>query len=314
MDLGKRHWWALASCAVGLMIAGAAQAQMEAPEGMNGAVTGTGTSTLKVAADLVRVQLAIEAQGKDLKEALAKLKTMETADNEKLAGVGVAAGAIQWSEATPGVVSDQQQKMIQMARMRHQGVNAAAEPVAPVKVTAMLKADVTLGGKNNEEILTAVETLRDKIKKLSLGATAGPSTMPADAEAQEEAEEETGERNNGEAVPPGTAMFIYVHKITEADHDKAAGEAFANAKKEAVRLAKAAGVEIGAIKSLSGRTGPAVDPDEMYNGYNGGGEQRYIYMMMQQQYRSGAQVDETYAPRPGDLAFQVSVSAAFTIR
>ena len=54
-----------------------------------------------------------------------------------------------------------------------------------------------------------------------------------------------------EAPKPGEPIFMFVSRIPEAERDKAVAEAFQKAKAQASKLAKAAGTELGALKSLS---------------------------------------------------------------
>src|SRR4051812_5222260 len=68
-----------------LTLAPAGIARGQATPGPDGTVTAIGTATVERKPDVVRMQVELSAEGKDVKEALASLKSQEKAVREKLA-------------------------------------------------------------------------------------------------------------------------------------------------------------------------------------------------------------------------------------
>ena len=86
-------------------------------------MVGTGSVTIEREPNVMRLQLMLEGQGKDVKESLSSLKGKEAADREKLVKLGAAEGSVKFSDAQPEEVNQQvqMQRMIQMRMGTRQG-------------------------------------------------------------------------------------------------------------------------------------------------------------------------------------------------
>jgi uncharacterized protein YggE len=271
-------------------------------------VTGNGASQVKLPPQVLRMQMLVAAQGKDLKEGLTNLKAMEAAVGQKLAAMGAAPGDVHWGDATVEAAnSDRQRQMARMAQVRTRGgqqpTTSPAEPTEPVKVLATLRVDFPLTGQNNDELLQAAHDFQTKIKEASLAA-------PKTAAEAEEAEEDESNSSNG-APPPGTPYFEYVHKVTDEERAKATADAFARARDDAARLAKAAGAELGPVQSLSDQVTSGAEGEEMYGG---SAAERWMYSEMQEHRINSSGAGEVIGPQPGDVSLQVAVVAAFALK
>jgi len=93
-----------------------------------------------------------------------------------------------------------------------------------------------------------------------------------------EQEEQMAMMNYGnvEGPPRGEPIFVYVSKISEDEQLKARAEAFKQAQREASKLAKAAGVELGPLSHLDDQSSPAYGAEESYS-FDG----NYAYRMQQ---------------------------------
>src|ERR1051326_1416325 len=91
---------------------GAGRADAELP----GTVTGHGLYELKRQPEFLRVQVDVMAKGKDIKEALAKLRARRQAAQKNLESLGVAAGAIEFGDAVVTTEKADRQHMM-MRRM-----------------------------------------------------------------------------------------------------------------------------------------------------------------------------------------------------
>ncbi|HQR43866.1 MAG TPA: SIMPL domain-containing protein, partial [Gemmatales bacterium] len=184
----------------------------------------------------------------------------------------------------------------------------------PIVVTAMLKADVPLKAATAEELLLLGHTLQDKIKNADLGGLKETEKLsPKDEELAEEMQEmnrmmaESGEPRRGEP------SFMYVYKISPADHDKALKEAFTRASAQAGKLAAAAGVELGGLHTLHSNN-QAGAADYMNDYYD-----RASRMMMMREAAgdSGDKDDskqEAVGMNPTKVSFKVSVNVSFLIK
>lgn len=293
-----------------------AQAQMA-----ESAVTGTGAVDIKKQPDAMRVQVDLVAKGKDLKEALAKLKQRRDAATNQLVALGVDKSALTFAE--PGIATDQssrqrERQMEMMVRARTGGrakkpdAKSAAAP--PVMVAQQLKADLPLKGASIEELLEKAHTLQEKIKAADLaGLKETEKLSPQEEEQAEEtkAMEEMMMGNTGEPQR-GEPVFLFVSKITEAERDKAMAEAFQKAKAEAQRLAKAAGAELGKLNTLHATAAAGNEGYDEYDAY----ASRGYYRAMQQAAGRGdsSEATEAIGGKIGKVGIRVSVTASFTMK
>lgn len=276
----------------------------------SGAVTGTGSAKLERTPELLRIQFDLSADGKDVKDALTKLRDKEKSTREKLAKLGAVEKAVKVEESRMGVSSPEQQMM--MARMR--GGRPQARPAtgpSTVQVTATVRAEWKLNARAADEMLVEAQDLTAKIKAADLlgKLDAKKATTP---EEQEEAEERVlMAQANGQAVAEDVAPQ-FVSPISEEERTKLLADAFAKAKSDAVRLAKAAGADLGPIRQLSGMAIGGVDEQSgRYNDYQ-----------MRMMYGRGGQSPpadsddsaEAIGMTPGKVTYRVSVTASFALK
>src|SRR5262249_35618174 len=104
-----------------------------------GAVTGQGMVELKRQPDTLRVQVEILARGKDLKEALNKLKERREAARQQVASLGAVKESIEFGEPSAGSgKSDRQRELERMVgeRIRPRVEKKGAKPKAAPSVVA----------------------------------------------------------------------------------------------------------------------------------------------------------------------------------
>lgn len=284
-------------------VAGAWAQTPDAP----GAVTGMGVASLKRAPDIMRVQVQISGDGKNLKEALAKLAARREACKKKLIGLGVKEEAITFDD--PKVdATDPRQQMEQMMRMQMRGGRRAAPATSPagaaahVAVGAMVKAEWPISAKGGEELLMAAQDLQERVKAADLA-----DTKTSSLEEQEAREESAGLDGNEQAPPPGQPVFLYVAKVSAEERAKVLADGFKKAKANAADLAKAAGAELGALKQLQSQATP--DPEQyqmmQYGRYN-----PYLYAQAQ----NADSTEEAVSPVAGPVTLRLTVSASFAIK
>jgi uncharacterized protein YggE len=315
MKLVFAKWLALSVVAT-LLTTTCAFGQLEV-RGEAGNVQASGTATIKKKSDTLRVYVAIEAKGKDYKEALKNLQTRKSDAQDKLKKLGAGEAQIKFTD--PRVMTSEtdprrrQMEMMIRQRMSGQARTAKKPKVAkPMVVATGLTAEWPLGGATPEALLLAAVDLQAKIKDANLGGTKGA------AEEKSEEEEEMDDEASGmanfnsdeEAARPGEPRFAYVGKITAKERAAALEEAFGKAKDNATLLATAAGAKLGSLKYMSGGVGG--DSDYVDDPY---GRQAYMQMMrsMQQVQTTSDSTSEAVGAQPGDVQLKVSVSASFDL-
>jgi uncharacterized protein YggE len=287
-----------------------------AAQQQDGQVTGVGSTEIKRPAEVLRVQVELVVKGKDLKEALTKLKERKEAAKAQLAGLGMAQDAVVFGETAIAAGQTDQQRQMEMMVMQRRGgkkPDAKNKQPDPVYVGCSLKADLPIKAGSGEEQLLACHALQEKIKAADLGATKETEKLsPKDEELAEEMQEMARmmHQQHGEAAR-GEPTFLYVSKIPAAERDKALREAFRKASDHATRLAKAAGAELGALRSLSSHT--QMDTAEMHemNPYAVRAAARYMRGMSGE---SSDEIEEAVGISPTSVSVKIGVNASFSIK
>ena len=275
-------------------------------------VVGRGQAEIKKDPELLRLQVEVVVRGKDLKDALDKLKERRGELVKKLAELEAVKDSVEFG--APSVSADKTARQLAMERMMMER-GRYSPPVRqppkvktpdPVFVAMTLKADWALGG-TAEELLLKAQTLQERIKAADLGGLKAldAQATPAELEIQEEM------RNDRDDGPRrGEPTFLYVAKLKDAERDQALARAFQDARTHAERSAKAASASLGALAHLESDTQPV--------GFgNNGDDDSYRF----QRYRGGM-IPNTPEPtkgevvgfQPGQLMFRFGVSASFLLK
>jgi hypothetical protein len=216
--------------------------------------------------------------------------------------MGVAEAAISFSDAAPQDQNQQQQmeRMIQMRSGRNP--KPAKGAVQSVTLFTTLKAEWTLKSKNTDDLLIESQDIHDKVKAADLP---GEKIKPATPEQEEAAEEAQGMNNDGQPNPRDPT-FLFISKISDEDRDKAQAEAYKKASKDAERLAKSSGSDLGPVRLLASRATPGDFAN--YGRYNQYRQQAYDIGDDEQ---SGS---EAVGIQPGKVTYHITVSVAFAIK
>jgi hypothetical protein len=179
-----------------------------------GAVTGNGRVDIKRQPELLRMQLTVTADGKDIVEAVAKLKEAQTAAGKKLAELGAVEKSVELGPIQVGgnVVGDPRQQYIE--RMRGNLGAAKAQKQSPqlVTVASTLKAEWSLKAGTPEELLIAGYTLQEKIKAASAGKKQAKALTPEEQEVLDEAQGMMQGQPN-----PGDPTFQFIARVSAED-------------------------------------------------------------------------------------------------
>lgn len=238
---------------LGLSTSSRAQDETHTPSG----VEGTGAVQIQRLPQKLRLRVTIFSKSATMKGALVGLKHRIETARKKVIALGAAANSIkvepiknQGETSTP-----QGQLALIVAWQGGNRVQAQAKPAenAPVLLTAAFMAEFPLASKEQEALLAESKTLRDSIHSANLsGKEAANELTPAEKNA-EEAPAAAILPNVAEnaADQTGEPTFVYVSPVSEAEYFQALGQAYRKAQADAVMFAKAAGFELGPIKSVT---------------------------------------------------------------
>ncbi len=222
-------------------------------------IYGTGVAVIEREPNVLRLQQVVTADGKDVKEALAKLKGATEAATQKLTKMGAADGSVHISAPQPMDATNnvQMQRMMMMrANLGGRRPQAGKAPAPVVTLSSTVKAEWHLTAANLEALLVESQELQAKVKEADLGGDKAQKLTPEQEEAQAEAQQMGDNQPN-----PRDPQFIFVHQLTKDDLTKARAEAYKKAHDEAESVAHAAGLEL--VLSESSPPAPAPMPARM---------------------------------------------------
>jgi len=289
-----------------------------------GTVAGAGMVEISRQPEKMRLEIELLAKASDLKQALAALKDRIEAARLQSVALGAIKDSIKIGD--PQITksaTDQQQRRVQMQmlmleRMRRGGAGKKSEQAktpSPVMLSARLTAEWKIDAKNVEELLLFSHSLQQRIEDADLAGTKEAQTLsPEEEELLAESEESLSYMSDDESKP-GEPTFLLVSRISDEERDKARAEAFQKAKVQASRLAKAAGLDIGDLKSLTGEEQPGGDEDsyDLFGGYNRAAYRIFQSVVAAAQAGTSENV-EAVAPVPGKVRYRITVTAAFELR
>jgi uncharacterized protein YggE len=284
-----------------------------------GTVTGQGTFELKRQPEYLRVQVDVLAKGKDVKEALAKLREQRQAAQKQLEALGFDPKSIDFGE--PKITTEKSDRgrhmEMMMRRMRNQGKKTTQKPkeAPPIFVSSALKAELRLAAADPEELLIAAHTLEQRMKAADLGGAKDlKQVSPQDEELAQEQAEEFMDFNEADGPKRGEPIFLYISKVSEEEQAKALAQAFKNAKRQASQLAQAAGVALGSLHHLEDHSSASA-PEEL-----GVLDNPYSYRLVQQAWQltrtasEDARTGEAIGLQPGKVSYRIAVSASFELK
>ena len=240
----------LIGCVVGwLLLASVANAQT-----LGEGISVTGAAESVAPADFMRLGMTIEAQGatfEDAIELLAKKRKKATIKLEKLLAVE---DSIEFGDVTAGQAGGSPARMQQVRQMMGNDPRMAKmmEAKPPVKLTLSVTADWKLDTEADpDDQLVETDKLKQKISDADVGGVKDENEL---SEEQQELAEEMAamvQQYTGSQGPKaGAPEFRYGRQVPAAKYDQLVGEAFADAKGKAERLASATGFELGTPRSI----------------------------------------------------------------
>ena len=281
-------------------------------QGVKEGIQGTGQGTISLRPEAMRLRVNLIAKASDVPEALKKLKALKEKADAEVRKLGAAGDSIQFEEAAMSAADNERQRQIeQMLRARmasKRGGRSAIPPAPSVTVSMALTADWPLKAEGAEDLIVETAALQKKIKEVDLaGAKAAEEPTAEEAELAEEMAEMQMGYNQREGSKPSEPVFTYVARIPEKDREQALASAFAAARSEAEKLAKAAGMRLDRLQTLQSSTTMNYGAGDEYD--------RYYAMQMARMRgaRGGTKSDEEIeGGEPKKLESTVHVSATFS--
>ena len=284
------------------------------------AISASGTSIVQRKPTQLRLYMQLQVKGKTLDDALAKLKERREAATAQLETLKADKKSIVFGAPSVGAQQSSRRQQIEamvMAQMRSRGKKAPKGLKVPqtVTLTCTLTAHWPLEAQSPEQLLLLTQGIQEKIKAADLsGSKEAEKLSPEEEEFEEEATQMMNQYNE-EAKSAGQANFVFVAILPKEEREKAMAEAFANAKKQAAELAKAAGVNIGPLVGLSGHCGGQSNFGGGFNSYDPSGRMEALQQMMSQgaDENPNEKLDETIGADPGTLKFTCTAGILYQI-
>lgn len=285
-----------------------------------GSVAGTGSASLSRIPEILRVQVAITSKGATLKEALAALKTRSDAARLQVITLGAEKESVKVDAPRIAVQDPNRRRAMDMMmaqRVKQAGKKGAAKDktAPPVEVTSTLTAEWKLTAKDPEALLLAVHPLQEKIRSADLAGKAEAEKLSPEQQEMLEEMEAAGQNrfSSSDEEPAGAPDFLFVSRVNTAEHEKAMRDAFQSAQTQAGKLAKAAGSELGSLRSITSFD----DPSGEYEDYGRRGYGQSAYRLMQQAARKRATGDaplEAVGVEPSLVKYTISLTVAFDLK
>jgi uncharacterized protein YggE len=274
-----------------------------------GAITGESFAEVKRAPEVLRIHVELLAKDKTLKEALAKLKVRRAAAEKQLYGWGVTADSVYFGDpALSSDKTDRQQQMERMVseRMRRKGGKKTTPEVPPTIVGMTITGDIPLKSKTTEDLLLEFQDLKEKIQTADLS---GIKELQKLSPQEEELAEEMSGRDMYDGGEPrrGEPTLLLIARVPEEERTKALAEAYRKARVEATQLARAAGVELGALNTVRQSAFGATDEESSYRAM------RYRMASMPG-IPDLVKPGEASAMQPGKVVYRVAIQASFNTK
>ena len=260
---------------LGLAIAGlttsAVWGQVPYSSGMEG-IAASATEKIPVKPDKIRLTLWFQAQGKDVKSAMAALNEQKEKVKKELETMKIEKDTLKFS--SPRIVP----RNTSSRQMMMMGGNGEATNPPPTLFTAMeaVRGEWALPVKEGDALAMLPATLKEQISVRDLsGRKAKPKLNAEELEQFEELQAMMQERYMYDDRNSEMTQIEFVATVAESDYQTAFSKAFQNASKEAQILAQSAGVKIGKMKAITKTSNSDDDFVEYYGRRYSGGDPTY---------------------------------------
>lgn len=305
-----------------LSCSAAARAQYEY-SGMSGA-DGTGTVVIQRLPQSMRLHITILSKSATTKGAVVGLKHRVDNARKKVTALGAKPESIKVEPFKIMSSADNNgnvRHMRRMMRMRMQMQQQPGqkkkeedkpEPPKPIMMACNFIADFPLSSKQQEDLVVESKTLQDSIREAKLSGKEAAYEL-TDAEKKDHEEMVNAGICNDDSEQAGDPMFMFVNAVSDGDYKQALGEAFKKAQADAAMFAKAAGFELGPMRTVS--RGYEQPEDIDYNELNSGSSQWAMnnYRTITAQAKTN-EVREALGSAPVPVKYTVRVSVGYVLK
>lgn len=272
--------------------------------GMGSEVTGTGTESVHVLPNELRLTVALRTEKETLEKALAAYTTRKETVAKLLKDAGALPESVKIGDPKLEGLPNDQAAMLRRAMARMKSEPAKAEAGGGMKaITFAAEATWKLSATSVEELLPEAAAIEGKVRKLDL---LGKDAMTA--EELETLEESAGQeeqfRYEQPKAQPGEPTFVYAKKLEATQLATMRKAAYQKAVEAAREVAAAAGKDLGDLSSLSAMALPG----------NLEGDNSSENVFFRRLLQAPEKMGEALAMEAGKVSLQVRVTAGFKLK
>lgn len=300
----------LIAAAIGALSAGNALAQYTSGVGADG-ITAAGSGEVELEPKRLRLNMWIEAKGKNAKSAAKALASHQERVREDLLAMNAKADTIRFSSTRFKSGQSEEQNAMQMMQLQMESspIGLDEQNALPEIVTARsaLQVDWELPTTDSLALAILPEGLKEQIAKRDLAGKENQPDLPDEqlerleemAAMMDEAVSSYGYGGSSDASEP---QIVYVAETDPEQRRTAIKGAFDQARQSAELIASATGTELGALKSIViNQQQSEMMQAIRYATYSGSDEQPF----------ATASPGEVTSPTLDDLSLRISLVAVF---
>jgi uncharacterized protein YggE len=281
-------------------------------------ISGQGVVVVKRNPTTMRVTIQLNESGKTLPEALNNLKDRRELAITQLEKLGARREAMLIGE--PSIPADDPNKARMMAALAMSnargGLRKTKGPTTPTSVAAQsfIGAEWKLPSGSLEEMLLIVKPLQDKIAAADLaGLNEKKKQTPQEEELSEEMQMMQQAYQNPNETKPGEPRYFFIAELSAEERQKATAAAFEKARKNAERLATAAGLKLGKLQSIHSGADPnmAMTQAMQWSMMRGDDSATETFQGTDPLEFDVESTGRAQAPRCGPVSFSFTVAVAF---
>ncbi|MEN6459159.1 MAG: SIMPL domain-containing protein [Thermoguttaceae bacterium] len=285
-----------------------------------GGLAAVGSASVRKQPTRLRMHIELLAKGKNLEEALAKLKDRREAAVLQLETLKVDKKSIVFEGPTKSAAQAAQKRQIEamiMEQMRSRGKKPKGLQVPQtVTVTGSLTAEWPLEAKSRDQLLLAANAIEEKVSAADISGSREVQKLSPE---EEELAEEARQQSNRYGETPqavGQPTFLFIAVLSKQERQKAMAEAYRKAAAAAAELAKATDVDLGRLVNVVGVCrGQQIAGDEEENSYASRMAAMRLQRLFQQAVENaGEKLDESFSDTPTPLTFTCTVMATFAMK
>ncbi len=276
----------------------------------------TGIATKSAKPEFLRMTLTIVSKGSNTQAAIESIKDRKKKAAIKLEKLEANEDSINFSPINMGTQSGgpsiQQMKMMMRNNFGDsEAANKLMSVEPPVTVSVQVTADWKMPEGEEEDLLLAIQELKDRIIESDVAGIKEPDKLTAEQqELDAELSQSMDRYSSSDETKPGEPNFTFGRRFSPAEWDELMKQAFADAKAKAGKLAAAAAKELGPLSMLTSHDSFSED----YNPYSDYGPYGYNRSRSPQKTKDKEGVLTILSTDPKEVKLESTINAAFGLR